>query len=215
MGTSAVKNIGILGGMFDPVHFGHLRMALAAQQDYSLDEVRLIPCHHPVHRDEPVVDAQHRLAMLYRATRVEKRLVVDNRECMRPGPSYMIETLESLRAEFPDERLMLLLGADAFNKFDDWKRWRDICGIAHLIVVTRPGWEIDPSKKIRKFCKANQVESFEEMCNSQYGKVLEYSFTPLMIASSEIRDLIRQKKSVRYLLPNTVINYIKKHKLYV
>ncbi|MBN4075341.1 MAG: nicotinic acid mononucleotide adenylyltransferase [SAR86 cluster bacterium] len=208
------KNIGILGGTFDPVHFGHLRTALAAQQDFSLDEVRLIPCHHPVHKEEPEVLAQHRIAMLHKATRAEKRLVVDVRECMRPGPSYMIETLESLRTEYPDDRLFLLLGADAFNKLEGWKDWQKLFELAHIITVTRPGWEINPSPLIKEYCEQRTVSSFSEMCEAQTGKVLPYSFMPLMIASSDIRLLLKENKSVRYLTPNKVIKYIKKHKLY-
>ena len=214
MGTSVIKNIGVLGGTFDPVHFGHLRTALAAQQDFSLDEVRLIPCHHPVHKEEPVVSAQHRINMLHKATKSEKRLIVDVRECMRPGPSYMIETLESLRTEYPDDRLFLILGADAFNKLDGWKDWQRLFELAHIIVITRPGWEINPTQTITEFCQQRRVSSFSEMCKDQAGKVLPYSFIPLMIASSEIRKLLQENKSVRYLIPNAVIKYISKHKLY-
>lgn len=214
MATSEVKNIGVLGGMFDPVHFGHLRMALAVQQDFGLNEVRLVPCHHPVHREEAEASAPHRIAMLHKATRQVKKLVVDMRECMRPGPSYMIETLESLRNEYPQDRLFLIVGADAFNKLDGWKRWQDILETAHIIVVTRPGWSIEPDKQVKKYCKKRMVTNFKDMCASRQGKVLEYAFTPLMISSSEIRQLIKDKKSVRYLIPNTVFNYIKKNKLY-
>ncbi len=209
-----IKSIGILGGMFDPVHFGHLRTALAALQDFSLDEVRLVPCHHPVHKEEPVVAAQHRIAMLHKATKSEKGLVVDIRECMRPGPSYMVETLESLRNEYPLDRLFLLLGADAFNKLAGWKQWQKLFELAHLIVITRPGWEVKPSKAVKKYCEGRTLENFAEIGAKKSGKILIYTFTPLMIASSDIRDLLKENKSARYLIPNKVINYIKKHKLY-
>jgi nicotinate-nucleotide adenylyltransferase len=211
---SKTKSIGILGGMFDPVHFGHLRTALAALQDFSLDEVRLVPCHHPVHKEEPIAAAQHRIAMLHKATKSEKGLVVDQRECMRPGQSYMVETLESLRNEYPNDRLFLLLGADAFNKLDGWKLWKQLFELAHIIVITRPGWEINPTKAVKKFCEDRTVSSFSKIGMKKNGKVLVYSFTPLMIASSDIRDLLKDNKSARYLIPNKVINYIKKHKLY-
>ncbi|MDC1437071.1 nicotinate-nucleotide adenylyltransferase [Gammaproteobacteria bacterium] len=211
---SKIRSIGILGGMFDPVHFGHLSTALAAQQDFSLDEVRLIPCHHPVHKDEPEVAAPHRIAMLHKATKPEKRLVVDVRECMRPGPSYMIKTLESLRTEYPNDRLFLLLGADAFNTLDSWKQWHRLFELAHIIVISRPGWDVDPSQAIQEYCADRTVSSFSEIGKNKNGKVLIYSFTPLEIASSEIRKLLKDNKSVRYLIPNKVIKYIKKHQLY-
>lgn len=214
MTKTDIKSIGILGGMFDPVHFGHLRTALAAQQDFSLDEVRLIPCHHPVHKDEPEVAAPHRIAMLHKATKFEKGLVVDMRECMRPGPSYMVETLESLRTEYPNDRLFLILGADAFNKLDAWKKWQTLFELAHIIVITRPGWDIDPSQTIKEYCEDRAVSSFTDIGESTNGKVLIYSFTPLEIASSDIRKMLKENKSVRYLIPNNVINYINKHQLY-
>lgn len=215
MGKSEIKNIGILGGTFNPVHFGHLRTALSAQQDFSLDEVRLIPCNHPVHKKEPEVAVRHRIAMLHKAVKAEKRLVVDVRELIRPGPSYMIETLESLRAEYQNDRLFLLLGADAFNKLEDWKDWQKIFELAHIIVITRPGWEINPSALIIEYCEHSSVSCFSDMCKSQNGNVLTYSFIPLMIASSEIRKLLKEKKSVRDFMPNKVIKYIKKHQLYI
>jgi len=214
MAIPKIKNIGILGGTFNPVHFGHLRTALAAQQEFSLDEVRLIPCHHPVHKEEPEVSAQHRIEMLHKATKAEKRILVDVRECMRPGPSYMIETLDSLRIEYPHDRLFLLMGVDAYNKLEGWKDWQKLFELAHIIVITRPGWEIKPSQLIKKYCEHRSVSSFSEMCQSKSGKVLTYSFIPLMIASSEIRKLLKENKSVRYLIPNKVIKYLKKHKLY-
>lgn len=214
MAKPDIKDIGILGGTFDPVHFGHLRTALAAQQDFSLDEVRLIPCHHPVHKNEPQVPAQHRISMLHKATKAEKHLLVDVRECMRPGPSYMVETLESLRNEYPNDRLFLLLGADAFNNLDAWKDWQKLFELAHIIVISRPGWEIKPSQIIEDYCEHRTVSNFSEMCKAQVGKVLSYSFIPLMIASSDLRSQLKEKKSVRYLTPNKVIKYIKKHKLY-
>ncbi len=200
--------------MFDPVHAGHLRTALAAQQDFGLDEVRLIPCHHPVHRDEAIASARHRIAMLHKATKAESQLVVDVRECMKAGPSYMIETLESLRIEYPNDRLFLILGADAFNKLDSWYRWQQLFDVVHLIVITRPGWEIKPAQIVSEFCHDKKVTSFAEMCEQKCGSILKYSFTPLMIASSDIRELIKQEHSVRYLLPNAVLKYISKHKLY-
>jgi nicotinate-nucleotide adenylyltransferase len=214
MAIPGKKNIGILGGMFDPVHIGHLRTALAAQQEFSLDEVRLIPCHHPVHKEEPEVSAQHRIEMLHKATKAEKRLLVDVRECMRSGPSYMIETLDSLHTEYPHDRLFLLMGADAYNKLEGWKDWQKLFELAHIIIITRPGWVIKPSQLINEYCEHRSVSSFSEMCQSKTGKVLAYSFIPLMIASSEIRKLLKENKSVRYLIPNKVIKYIKKHKLY-
>lgn len=214
MAKPDIKDIGILGGTFDPVHNGHLRTALAAQQDFSLDAVRLVPCHHPVHKDEPKVSAQHRIAMLHKATKTEKKLVVDVRECMRPGPSYMVETLESLRTEHPHDRLFLLLGADTFNKLEAWKDWQKLFELAHIIVITRPGWEIKPSHLIEEYCEQRIVSNFSEMCETQVGKVLVYSFIPLMIASSDIRLQLQENKSVRYLTPNKVINYINKHELY-
>lgn len=133
--------IGILGGTFDPIHFGHLRTALDVVEDLNLQQLRFIPCGEPPHRDQPHASPAQRLAMVQLAIASESRFMVDAREIQRGGPSYMVETLESLRQELGEQQsLGLIVGLDAFAALDSWYRWQDLIDLAHLIIMTRPGW---------------------------------------------------------------------------
>jgi nicotinate-nucleotide adenylyltransferase len=139
--------IGIYGGTFDPVHFGHLRTALEVREALGLDEVRFTPCRQPPHR-VAVASPEAREKMLELALAKEAGFVLDRRELDRPGPSYMIDTLAALRAEWgADASLCLILGRDAFLGLPSWRRWNELTGLAHLVVMTRPGagprWQED------------------------------------------------------------------------
>ncbi|PPD32864.1 MAG: nicotinic acid mononucleotide adenylyltransferase, partial [Methylomonas sp.] len=127
--------IGIFGGTFDPVHYGHLRSALEVKELFGLDEVRLIPCYQPPHRDQPKASATMRLQMLQQAINHEPGLVVDSRELNRAGPSYMVDTLKSLREEFSEQTLLLFIGSDAFENLTSWHRWQQLFDYAHLVVL--------------------------------------------------------------------------------
>src|SRR3569833_2622728 len=131
--------IGLLGGTFDPIHFGHLRPAMDLLDELGLDHVRLIPCGVPPHRAAPRAHAEHRLTMLRLAVSGEPRLRVDERELRRPGPSYMVDTVLSLREELGDTPLALIIGMDALNGLATWRRWRELVALCHLIVMERPG----------------------------------------------------------------------------
>ncbi|MDP3877813.1 MAG: nicotinate-nucleotide adenylyltransferase [Methylobacter sp.] len=138
--------IGIFGGTFDPVHFGHLRSALEVKDIFGLDEVRLIPCAMPPHRESPAVTAAMRLQMLALAIKNQPGLKIDTRELERyerqQTPSYMVDTLESLRQEFPHETLLLFIGTDAFKYLTGWHQWQRLFDYAHIVVLTRPGFAI-------------------------------------------------------------------------
>ena len=134
-----MKPIAILGGTFDPVHLGHLRVAWEAAE--ALDaQVRLMPAHLPPHRPAPVANAQQRVRMLQAALAGQDRLVLDTRELQREGPSYTVDTLRELRAESAaSQPLILLLGSDAFAGLPTWHEWRVLFDLAHIGVLSRPG----------------------------------------------------------------------------
>ncbi len=140
--------IGIFGGTFDPVHFGHLRSALEVKDIFGLDEVRLIPCAMPPHRESPAVTAAMRLQMLALAIKNQPGLTIDTRELdryqLQQTPSYMVDTLESLRQEFSNETLLLFIGTDAFEHLTGWHQWQQLFDYAHIVVLTRPGFAIQP-----------------------------------------------------------------------
>ena len=131
--------IGIFGGTFDPIHCGHLRAIVELRDALALDEVRVIPCARPAHRDAPAAPPAARVAMLRAALRAMHGCVVDERELARPGPSYTVDTLAELRDERPTAALCLLLGHDAFAGLAQWHRWRELFTLAHVVVARRPG----------------------------------------------------------------------------
>lgn len=200
--------------MFDPVHNGHLSSALSALEEFGLDEVRMIPCGSPVHRQAPISKDEDRIAMLELATQEESGLIVDSQECEATDPSYTFNTLANLRQAYPRSKLFLLLGMDSYQSLPTWYRWQEIFELAHIIVITRPGWNDDINEKLQSFVEGRQLSSFEEMNEYDQGKVLQYSFTPMMIGSTQIRQIIKSGKSVRYLMPDAVWAYIKTNKLY-
>ena len=129
--------IGILGGTFDPVHFGHLRTGLDVVEQLGLAQLRLMPCAIPPHRIEPVASASERRLMLELAIKNHPKLVVDDRELSREGPSYTVDTLHSLREDYPDNALFVLMGTDAFCSLPTWSRWQQILELAHIVVMQR------------------------------------------------------------------------------
>lgn len=134
-----MRPIGIFGGMFDPIHYGHLRTAFELLQSLDLEEVRFIPCGDPPHRADTFADAAFRLHMVRLATMAEPGFTVDDRELRRQGPSYSVDTLASLRGEFPGRSLCLITGMDAFLGLPGWHRWDEILDFAHIVVAHRPG----------------------------------------------------------------------------
>lgn len=209
-----MKLIGIFGGTFDPVHFGHLRPVQEVCQDLGLDEVRWIPCGLPPHRDSPLGSAGQRLAMLRLALKGNKKFVVDTREIDRDGPSYMVDTLRSLRQDFPDESLVLILGQDAFNGLPQWHNWQQILQLAHIIVCTRPGSEQPLSGPLEKLVVDRQIQNDEQLKSAASGCIYMHQVTQLPISATQIRELCQQGKSPAYLLPDSVNDYIQTNGLY-
>ena len=152
-----MKPLAILGGTFDPVHIGHLRVAWEAAE--ALDaEVRLMPAHVPPHRPQPQASAAHRVAMLRLALAGQSRLALDERELSRPGPSYTVDTLRELRREIGSQRpLLLLVGADAYAGLPSWHDWLELYALAHLVVLTRPGHAVEWSGVLALETRARRV----------------------------------------------------------
>jgi nicotinate-nucleotide adenylyltransferase len=199
-----MRTIGILGGTFDPVHIGHLRTAFELLGSCGLSEVRFIPCGIPPHRPPPVAPAELRLQMLQAALAGEQRFRVDDRELRRPGPSYMVDTLDSLRSEVADASLSLLLGADAFVGLPDWHRWQDIPRLAHLIVVHRPGWQLPVTGPLAALLDERHAAGAAALRREPAGLVLAQPVTQLEVSSSAIRALVGRGGDPRFLVPDAV-----------
>ena len=214
--------IGLLGGTFDPIHFGHLRLAEEARESLGLAQLRLIPAGEPPHRGSPRSPATHRLAMAQRAVADNPALVVDDLEIRHDGPSYSVLTLERLRAQLgPHQSLVLILGADAFEGLATWHRWEEIFGLAHIAVANRPGyaphgrrWPQVLSADLSRACEGRMLKSAEALRTQPAGGILPFDMTPLAISATLIRDLLGHGHSARYLLPDPVLDYIAAHNLY-
>jgi nicotinate-nucleotide adenylyltransferase len=201
-----------MGGTFDPVHVGHLRIALDVCDAFDAATVSLMPCYQPVHREAPVASAADRLAMLTLAIAGCPQLAVDDLELVRAGPSYTVDTLAELRARLgADAPIAIVIGADAFAGFTTWKAWQQIPGLAHIIVVSRPGYQIAASPPDMS---ARPVDDPALLQGSAAGGLLRLSLTMLDVSSTEIRQRLMQGKSVKCLLPDPVIHYIESRGLY-
>ncbi len=204
--------IGIYGGTFDPVHFGHLRTALEVKELFTLDEVRLIPCSQPPHRETPLTPPEKRLAMLELAVQNQPGLVVDRRELDRVGYSYMIDTLKSLQNEDSGKSLLLIIGTDAFEGLDSWHQWQQLFDYAHILVITRPGHVL---QELSCFLSSKLTDNREDLTLDKAGCLFFQSVTQLDISATAIRLLINSGHNPSYLLPDSIIKYINNNKLYI
>ena len=218
--------IAILGGTFDPIHFGHLRPALEISEKLSLSELRFIPSAKPPHRWQPEASAEHRLKMVEKAIKAYPKFVLDDREYQRLKEdkllSFTIDTVRSIREELGEsESIGMIVGMDAFQSFTSWRDWDKIIDIVHVIVAARPGYtayESDQDKSIdgknMDWIEQRLVTDAEELHQSASGKVFFCDVTQLDISATFIRNQIDAGKSCRYLTPKKVIKFIKKHTLY-
>ena len=210
--------LGLFGGTFDPVHFGHLRLAEESIAHLGLAGVRWIPAGHPPHRGMPQVTPQQRLEMVSRSTAGNERFSVDPSEVDAAAPSYTVHTLERLRRELGSEQsLVLLVGADAFAGLATWHRWRDILSLAHVAVSHRPGFPVEigslPDELASEF-SARRLLDADALKARPAGGIVTFAMTQLAISATQIRTLLSNGKSARYLLPDAVLDYIQTHSLY-
>lgn len=217
MASALPAPVGVFGGTFDPIHFGHLRPALELYEQLGLERVHMIPASVPPHRPQPHASAEHRLAMLELALAGEAGLVADDRELARSGPSYMVDTLASLRAEVGERPICLLLGVDAFLGLSNWERWQQLFELAHIVVAHRPGWSLQQKSMppaLRQAVDSRWLGSRSELCERPAGGIWSQGVTQLAISATGIREAIASGYSASYLLPASVWRYIQQHKLY-
>ncbi|HET7313123.1 nicotinate-nucleotide adenylyltransferase [Salinisphaera sp.] len=206
--------IGILGGTFDPVHNGHLRLAMELATDLKLAQVRLIPNGRPPHREQPGATPGQRAKWIRVATANEPRLALDDRELMRDGASYMVDTLASLRADFPGHPLCLIMGRDVFAKLPSWYEWERLFEYAHIVLIERPGLSAEFAREATAELERRSTGDIDELHRRQDGLIYNYAPPPLAISASRIRKLIASGESPRYLLPATILDDIMDYKIY-
>lgn len=212
--------IGILGGTFDPIHFGHLRLAQEVADQLRLAEVRFIPSGTPPHRAAPVAAAADRLAMVRLAVSGNTLFTVDPRESAATAPGYTVDTLTALRAEVgAAQSLVLLLGADAFLDLATWSRWQQLFELAHIAVAYRPGFPVDtwqsrmPQRLAAEYNARLMHQPFSVHV-APAGGIVVVPIAELNISATMIRDALRRGRNPRYLLPENIYQYIQEHMLY-
>jgi len=222
-----MMHIGLFGGTFNPIHLGHLRAALEVKDRFNLDQIFLIPAAIPPHKIQgDVVDAWDRLEMINLAVSAGGELAVSDVELKRSGPSYTIDTVNHFKKTLPEKaRIYLIMGVDAFLEIDTWKSYNQLLEQIPLIVITRPNsisghpdadrQTLDNELKTR--ISKSYIFSDLKSCYEQDGKqpIHFFKVTTLDISSTEIRELVRKGKSIIYLVPQKVAEFIERKGLYI
>jgi nicotinate-nucleotide adenylyltransferase len=210
-----MRPIGVFGGTFDPIHYGHLRTAFELWQELHLTEVRFLPTGSPPHRDRPYASPELRLRMVQAAVADEPAFVVDDREVRRSGLSYSVDTLTELRRELPDRSLCLILGMDAFLGLPNWHRWRELFGLTHIVVAHRPGWKAPTSGPLGEVMVDHGTGGIRDLHEKPAGRIYVHAVTQLEISSTELRQIIETGRDPRYLVPERVREIIRETRSYV
>ncbi len=209
-----MRPIGVFGGTFDPVHYGHLRTAFEMLQALKFGEVRFVPCGDPPHRGETWASARERFEMVRVAAEGQGGFVVDDRELRRDGPSYTVDTLVELRKEFSDRSLGLILGMDAFLGLPRWHRWEEILGVAHIVVAHRPGWRAPDMGPLGELLNEFGTHRVQDLHDETHGRIHIHAVTQLEISSTEIRELVEAGRDPRFLMPDAVRDVIARTSCY-
>lgn len=207
--SSLNKPIGVLGGTFDPIHNGHLRLALQMRDHLGLERILLVPSARPPHRDEPGASPGERAKWIRVAIAGEPGLQLDDRELIRPGKSYTIETLENLRSEYPQTPLCLIMGNDVLAGLQSWHRWEELLDFCHIVAVPRPGFEASLDEGLWQWVMDHHASDPAELEKDLSGKIYHFDLPLLDISGTRIRQLIGSGESPRYLLPEDVLRDIR------
>lgn len=207
--------IGILGGTFDPIHHGHLRLALEMSERLGLKKVHLIVSANPPHRQIPQTPAEMRFEMVKLAIENEKILIADDREIKRNRPSYTVETLLEMREEFGKELpICLILGMDAFLGLSTWFEWEKLLGLTHLVITQRPEINQHFSEPLQQLLEKHQINNKQKLQEKSMGYILFEAVPMLNISATQIRQCFVMKQNPRYLLPESVLKFISQQGLY-
>jgi len=206
-----MASIGILGGSFDPVHRAHIQIALTVLESLKLDEVRLMPCQQSPTRPAPTVSAEHRLAMLHLVASAHEKIRVDDRELHRDAPSYSVDSLSELRAEFPNTALFFIVGVDAFNGLLAWHQWWQIFELAHCVVVERPEEQLMAEGELAAVLAERGTN---EKPVGLSGAIITGLTCELPHSSTAVREALKAATSVERLLEKPVSDYIQENGLY-
>jgi len=199
-----MRPFGVFGGMFDPIHYGHLRTAHELYELLDLEAIAFVPAGDPPHRAPPLADSATRLAMVRAAVEDDTRFSVDDRELRRPGPSYTVLTLEELRAERGDQPIVLIMGLDAFAGLDRWYRAQELIDFAHLVIAVRPGTQVPREGMAAALLERHRCDDARRLSAAAAGLVYLSTGTQLDLSSSAVRRVVAAGRDPRYLMPDAV-----------
>lgn len=203
--------IALFGGTFDPVHCGHLHAAIEVCEELGVDRIHLVLSARPAHRDAPGATLEQRWDMLQLACRDDERLLADDREIHRAGPSFTVATLAAMHEQYPDDSLVWVIGSDAYTLLPQWYEWQRVPSLASLVVLQRPGHDLELSPLMQTFTAARQVA---ELTESTVGEVLVLDAAMHAVSAEEIRTILAEAGRADHLLPTAVATYISQHGLY-
>jgi len=211
-----MSRVGILGGTLDPIHCGHVAAAMAAQDALALSRVLVIPSHVPPHRPaSPIASAYHRFAMAALAVAGDERLQVSDAELLLDGPSYTAETLDRLHAKgFNASQVFFITGADAFADIATWKRYPEVLGLAHFVVVSRPGHPLAGLRE-RLPALADRMRTTDDAAGESAHPLIHLLQAPTPdVSSTIVRNRLKRGETITGLVPPLVEAHILKHGLY-
>lgn len=205
-------SVGIFGGTFDPIHYGHLRPARELAAALKLDRVHVLPAAVPPHRPQPVASSAQRLHMVELALAGDTSFVADDSELRRPGPSYMVDTLAVFRQQYGNKPLVLMIGTDSFLALPEWHEWERLFELAHIGVMTRPGW----TEEWPAWARPRRANSPDELKQGPAGRIWVQSVAPQAISATALRAALAQGDAVAQAwLPSAVLEYIEQQHLYM
>ncbi|WDE13346.1 nicotinate-nucleotide adenylyltransferase [Thalassomonas haliotis] len=214
-GIHKTSDIGILGGTFDPIHLGHLNPAKALLNWLGLDQLVLMPAAIPPHKAGTSASAQQRVQMVKLACEQEKVFHCDERELKRQTTSYTLDTLLEIKKEHPHQRIFFVIGMDSLFSFTKWHKWQQILTLCHLVVNSRPGYELaDMPTETQQLLAGHQVSDVSELKKSLAGNIILAPESRWDISSSQIRQQLQSNQDCQHLLPSPVLAYIRQHNLY-
>jgi nicotinate-nucleotide adenylyltransferase len=209
-------SIGILGGTFDPIHHGHLHYGQQIAEQLELEQVSLLPAHIPPHKSGTHANAEQRLEMVKLACQQNPLFCVDDRELHRDEHSYTINTLKQIKAEQPDTILYFFIGMDSLANLSSWYQWQELLTLCHLIVTDRPGYQVpEPGSALGDYIENHLTSDLGRLRQDACGYIYLAHTDNLEISSSAIRERLASRQNCQYLLPESILGYIFKHKLYV
>jgi nicotinate-nucleotide adenylyltransferase len=215
--------IGILGGTFDPIHYGHIRPALEVKAALKLDSIWLMPNHIPPHKAGPKTATTHRLAMVQLVCSEHSEFELCDIEINRDTPSFTVTSLTLLTQAYPEHEFYFIMGMDSFIQFDRWHQWQSLFELCHIVVCQRPGWPLEHKSPMATLMQENVAQrqlatKNNSMKAAKVGNIFPVSITAQNISSTQIRAQIKEQnmdsQALNQCLPANIIDYIKRHQLY-